>query len=84
VLLVQDTTELNLEAPRKRIREYEGLGEVGNGRDIGFFCHPTIAVNPREGGLLGVADIRLLVRNREKDEEGKYIKRRNHSEREGG
>jgi hypothetical protein len=31
-LLIQDTTELNLEAHRERIRDDAGLGEVGNRR----------------------------------------------------
>jgi hypothetical protein len=70
VLRIQDTTELNLEAQRKRIKDTEGLVEVGNGTDLGFFCHPPIVVNPRDGGLMGVADIRLLARKREKDEQG--------------
>jgi hypothetical protein len=46
VLLIQDTTELNLESHRYRITGLEGLGTVGNGSDVGFFCHPTIAVTP--------------------------------------
>jgi hypothetical protein len=69
-LLIQDTTELNLEARRERIRDNAGLGEAGNGRDLGFFCHPTIAVNPRDGALMGAADIRLMAWNRERDENG--------------
>jgi hypothetical protein len=40
-----------------------------------FFCHPTLMVNPRDGGSMGVADMRLLARKREKDEQGKYKKR---------
>jgi hypothetical protein len=78
-LLIQDTTELNLEAHRERIRDREGLGEVGNGRDLDFFCHPTIVVSPRDGALMGAADIRLLARNRERDENGQYIKRNKHA-----
>jgi hypothetical protein len=74
VLLVQDTTELNLESHRRRITDRQGLGEVGNGRDLGFFCHPTIAVNPRDGALMGVADIYLMARERERDEAGNYKK----------
>jgi hypothetical protein len=78
-LLLQDTTELNLEARRERIRDNTGLGEVGNGRDLGFFCHPTIVVNPRDSALMGAADIRLLARNRERDENGQYKKRNKHA-----
>jgi hypothetical protein len=78
VLLIQDTTELNLEAHRKRIRDKEGLGETGNGTDLGFFCHLTIAVNPCDWGLMGLADISLMARTREKDAQGKYKKRSKH------
>jgi hypothetical protein len=74
-LLIQDTTELNLEAHRERIEDQDGLGEVGNGTDLGFFCHPTIVVNPRDGALMGAVDIRLMARNRERDEAGQYIKK---------
>jgi hypothetical protein len=49
VLLIENTTELNLEAYRRRITDDTGLNEVGNGTDMGFFCHPTIVVNPQAG-----------------------------------
>jgi hypothetical protein len=83
-LLIQDTTELNLEAHRGRIRDKGGLGAVGNGQDLGFFCHPTIVVNPRDGALMGTADMRLQAREeeRERDEAGQYIKKSKHA-REG-
>jgi hypothetical protein len=75
VLLIQDTTELNLEAHRQRITDTRGLGETGNGTDLGFFCHPTIVVNPRDGALMGVADLFLMARKRERDGEGNYRKK---------
>jgi len=78
VLLIEDTTELNLEAHRQRITEYTGLGEVGNGSDLGFFCHPTIAVNPADGALMGVADLYLKAREREKEADGSYKKQGKH------
>jgi hypothetical protein len=59
VLLIQDTTELNLEAHRGRIGDQDDLGEVGNGTDLGFFCHPTIVVNPRDGALMAAIQILL-------------------------
>jgi hypothetical protein len=36
-LIIQDTTELNLETRLKRMQDRKGLGEVGNGTDPGFF-----------------------------------------------
>jgi hypothetical protein len=38
VVLIEDTTELNLERHRERITDKEGLGQVGNGTDWGFFA----------------------------------------------
>jgi hypothetical protein len=84
VLIIQDTTELNLETHRKRIKDPKGLGEIGNGTDLGFFCHPTIVVNPRDGGLMGGIDIRLFARKRDKDEKGDYIPKGKHSGRQVG
>ncbi|MDR0597276.1 MAG: hypothetical protein LBG14_02070 [Treponema sp.] len=72
-LLIQDTTELNLESHRRRIAGLEGLGTVGNGSDLGFFCHPTIVANPRDGALMGIADIYIMARERERGEDGKYM-----------
>jgi hypothetical protein len=81
VLLIEDTTELNLEAHRHRITDETGLGVVGNGSDLGFFCHPTIVVNPEDGALLGVADLHFMVRKREQEADGSYKKREKHRQR---
>ena len=84
MLPIQDTTELNLESHRKRITDREGLGEAGNGTDLGFFCHPAIVVNPRDGGLMGAADIYLTAGEREKDENGEFKKKYKNRSREVG
>ncbi|GHV74074.1 hypothetical protein AGMMS49940_13760 [Spirochaetia bacterium] len=53
VLLVEDTTELNLTSHQHRIGEREGLGILNNQYEsVGFFCHPTLAVNPQDRSLL--------------------------------
>ena len=62
VLLIEDTTELNLEPHRHRITDKDGLGLTGNDKDLGFFCHPTIAVDASNGSLLGALDIHLWHR----------------------
>lgn len=69
VLLLEDTTELNLERHRHRITDKEGLGFTGNDKDLGFFCHPTIAVDASNGSLLGALDVHLW--HRELDKKGK-------------
>jgi hypothetical protein len=54
VLAIQDTTELNHQAHAGRVR---GLGTVGNGRDVGLFLHPLLAVDAVEGTCLGLAHV---------------------------
>jgi len=74
ILLLEDTTELNLEKHRHRITDQSGLGFTGNNKDLGFFCHPTLAVNPLDASFLGVVDIHLWCR----DEENRDSPKRNH------
>jgi hypothetical protein len=66
ILLLEDTTELNMERHRGRITDFSGLGVTGNDRDLGFFCHPTLALNAADGSLLGSLDIHLWARHPEK------------------
>ena len=54
VLAVNDTSEINLEAHRGRLKT-EGQGVVGNNRDIGFFLHPTLVLNGENGFPLGIS-----------------------------
>ncbi|MGP0061783.1 MAG: IS4 family transposase [Beijerinckiaceae bacterium] len=65
VLLVEDTSEINYQAKRKRKR---GLGQVGNGSDIGLFVHPALAVDAHDGSILGLAGATIWRRAKVKDE----------------
>ena len=64
VLLLEDTTEMNLERRRERIKDKRGLGVTGNGTDLGFFCHPTLVVNPKDQAIIGVLDIHTWDREK--------------------
>ncbi|MBW8859513.1 MAG: IS4 family transposase [Caulobacter sp.] len=66
VLLVEDTSEINFEGKAGRKR---GLGRVGNGRDVGLFVHPAIAVDAADGTLLGLAGATLWRRHKAKAED---------------
>lgn len=59
VLAIQDTSEINYEAKRGRKR---GLGQVGNGRDIGLFVHPVLTVDADTGHCLGLTDVQVWRR----------------------
>lgn len=63
VLLIQDTTEINL---AKKSGRTKGLGTVGNGEDKGFFVHPLLAVDAEEGSCLGLAHLKLWQRTKSK------------------
>jgi hypothetical protein len=62
VVIIEDTSEMNLEKHRNRIKDKSGLGTVGNGTDLGFFCHPTLVVDPRDKTIIGVVDLHLWAR----------------------
>jgi hypothetical protein len=58
VLAVQDTCEINF-APTKRRR---GLGRGGHPTVVGYFAHPTLAVDASDGSLIGLAGLQLWTR----------------------
>ena len=59
VLAIQDTSEINHQAHAGRAH---GLGRAGNGRDLGFFIHPCLAVDAAHGGIIGLAGGRVWKR----------------------
>ena len=61
VLAVSDTSEINLEAHRGRLKP-KGLGVVGNNKDVGFFIHPTLILDAEHGFPLGLSAMRIWTR----------------------
>lgn len=61
VLAISDSSEINLQAHVGRINP-QGLGIVGNNRDLGFFIHPALVVNAQTGFPLGLSTIQLWHR----------------------
>ena len=59
VLAIQDTTELHFATHRASKR---GFGVGGNGTDIGLFIHPTVVVDARHGGVIGLSGAAVLNR----------------------
>lgn len=58
VLMVEDSTELDFtKHPSKR-----GLGPIGNGKGQGVILHSTLAVEPEERQVLGLAHAQALLR----------------------
>jgi len=58
-LAIMDTCELHFATHEASKR---GFGKGGNGRDIGLFLHPTLAVDAANGGVIGLVD--CVVMNR--------------------
>jgi hypothetical protein len=62
VLLIQDTTDVNMEKHRWRITDTSGLGVIGNDyNNWGFLCHPGLLVNPDDKSVIGLADMRTCI-----------------------
>jgi len=64
VLAIQDTTELHFAG---HVASKRGFGRGGNGRDIGLFLHPTIALDAANGGVIGLVGAQVLNRTDELD-----------------
>ncbi len=62
VLSISDTSEINLQAHAGRLKP-QGVGVVGNDRDLGFFIHPTLVLNAQSGFPLGLSAIHLWTRD---------------------
>ena len=75
VLAISDSSEINLQSHVGRLNS-EGLGVVGNNKDVGFFIHPTLIVDSQSGFPLGLSTIQLWTRefNHPTKEERNYQK----------
>ncbi len=63
VLSIQDTSEINYNAHAGRLKASDReLGPITNGRDVGFFLHPTLVLDAQTGFALGYADVYLWNR----------------------
>ena len=58
VLLVEDTSALSFgDEPR-----LSGLGKIGSGTSNGFYMHPVIGLDARDGNCLGLAEVQVFQR----------------------
>ena len=65
ILSISDTSEINLQSHRGRLKP-DGLGVVGNNKDVGFFIHPTLALDAETGFPLGLSNVQLWTRSPER------------------
>ncbi len=59
VLAIHDTTELHFMGHEASKR---GFGASGNGRDLGLFLHPVMAVDADSGGIIGLVGAQVINR----------------------
>jgi hypothetical protein len=59
IVAVQDTTEVNFAGHERRRK---GLGPAGNGKALGFFLHPVVAVDIETEAVLGIVDAQIWTR----------------------
>ena len=60
MVAAQDTTEVNFSG---RDRGRRGLGPAGNGKALGFFIHPVVAVDAEDEAVLGLVDAEIWTRD---------------------
>lgn len=66
LLVIQDTTEINLENHSGRLKPQSGLGPTGNDKDVGFFLHPSLVVDADRLTPLGFSSVDLYHRDWDK------------------
>lgn len=60
VLLIQDSSEINYQSHAGRV---QGLGTVGNGKDLGLFVHPVLTIDGESEACYGLSHIHLWQRH---------------------
>jgi hypothetical protein len=63
ILVIQDTSEINFSG---RDRKRRGLGPAGDGKALGFFIHPAIAIDLESEAVIGLVDAQIWTRGRGK------------------
>ena len=70
VLLVEDTTELDFTAHASKT----GLGLIGDGRGRGLLLHSTLALEPSQRTLLGLAHAQVVLRQPKAERPSKWVR----------
>lgn len=68
VIVPIDTSEINMDNHRNRIKAGTGLGVTGNNKDVGFFIHASLVMDAATDTSLGFSDIQLWHRDQEREQ----------------
>lgn len=66
VLVLQDSSEFNLDNHRNRLQRNTGIGLTGNNVDLGYFMHSSLVLDATDETVLGFSDIQLWHREEDK------------------
>lgn len=64
LLVLMDTTEINLSWRNNRIRTKVGLGYLSDNKSQGFLLHPGYCINANTYEPIGIAGIRIITREK--------------------
>jgi IS4 transposase len=63
LLCIEDTTELNYNHHRDRIKPFDkDIGPVTNSSNVGFFCHPMLVVDAQKKMPIGISSVEIWNR----------------------
>lgn len=75
VLSIQDTSELHYHRHTNRIKDKGGLGDAGRS-PLGYFIHPSLVVEAEQPYVLGLSDIHLWHRDKDRVDDTSSRKKR--------
>lgn len=74
VIVPLDTSEVNMDNHRNRVKPGTGLGVTGNNEDVGFFIHASLVMDACTETSLGFSDIQLWHREADREQRNyKYL-----------
>ena len=69
LLVLSDTSEINMDDHRKRLKPGSGIGVTGNNEDVGFFLHASLVLDATKETSLGFSDIQLWHRPPDREQQ---------------
>ncbi|HTA28203.1 MAG TPA: IS4 family transposase [Bacteroidia bacterium] len=62
LLVIQDTTQIDLSSHQNRLKENSGYGPIGNHGGVGFFLHGCLVIDADRLTLIGISSLQLWHR----------------------
>lgn len=73
LLVIQDTTEINMDDHHRRLQPESGIGVTGNNEDLGFFLHASLVLDAGSETVLGFSDIQLWHRKADRKKQNRHM-----------